>query len=189
MSYNCSDCNAPYTVTGKYIPAFCDPCQVDRKLDIVEIITIDGSKRYKDVKEAEAALSILSCDVRLDLHNVLDLIPVETKLKYNDCCCVSFVGSTSQIRVQAAQEIKQRIQSGQIKFGALVFKRGNRRKPKEAHTYTAVGSKAWFNKCVKSNNNPIFMDDSDDHVNSVQHLLPHFNCILVNNSNVRKHLL
>lgn len=180
----CADCDASYEVKGKFVPTFCNNCIVDRKKDIVEIITPNGCTRYQNVLDAEEALGNFTANVRLDLHNVLDLIGVGEELKYNieDCCCISFVGQITPIRVQARNEIIERIKSGQIAFGALVFKRGNRRKPVEGHTFTEVGSKAWFNKHVKATwDNCIFADDSTDHVDSVKHAMPQFDCILVNN--------
>lgn len=187
----CEDCNECYQANGKYVPAFCEPCCTERKKDVVEIIVPDNVERYHDVKIAEDVLGKLSANVRLDLHNVLDTIPENATLKYNqeDCCCISFVGQTSQIRVQAKNEIIRRINSGQIAFGALIFKRGNRRNPKEINTYTVAGSKAWFNKCLQSTwTTPIFADDSNDHVQSVQYLLPDINCILINNEKQCKQL-
>ena len=190
---NCADCNTIYQASGKYVPSFCNACCTNRKKDIVEIILPDSVIQYQDIKIAEEALSKLSANIRLDLHNVLDTIDVDAKLKYNmeDCCCISFVGQTSQISIQARNEIISRIKSRQIAFGELVFKRGNRRNPTLAHQFTAAGSKAWFNQHIKytwTNNRPIFADDSNDHVDSVYYLLPHIDCILINNNKQFKQL-
>lgn len=182
MNYNCDTCGIACVAKSKYIPGYCDVCQIPRKQDIMELILPDSVIQYQDHIEAEQVLANLTANVRLDLHNVLDTVAEDYQLPYDkeECCCISFVGQTSSTRVQAKYEMIRRIESGQIKFGALVFARGNRRRPQEASTFTKIGSKAWFNMHVKATSStPIFIDDSEDHIDSVQYALPHFNCVLL----------
>ena len=68
-------------------------------------------------------------------------------------------------RIVARGYILERVKSSQIQYGALIFARGfdlgNKNK------FHDVGSKAWFVKAVSPH---IFIDDSEDHVESVKSL-------------------
>ena len=51
----------------------------------------------------------------------------------------------------------------------MVFKRGPKKDPSLCDRFHEVGSKAWVNKHLgRESENIIFVDDSDDHVYSVQ---------------------
>lgn len=154
-------------------------CHDHRKLyskDVLEIITPDGTQRFPNlnhqIKLAEEILSKLpSIDVRLDLHNVLD------KTEFNDSlvqkgitvCGISYVGNLTMTRIQARNEMRDRIESGQIAFGLLVFRRGARKgTPEERNNFHEPGSKAWANSYIPLDSNGLFVDDSIDHVESVK---------------------
>lgn len=99
-----------------------------------------------------------------DLHNVLDVINNTTSLGTNDkmlVVCCSFIGYRNEkLKSKARKDILARIDSGQINYGILVFKRGKRKRKTKM-----VGSKAWFCKLVNCN---IFFDDGVDHIESVK---------------------
>ncbi len=175
-SGNCARCNKPYEVSNKNRSApiaFCRPCRKIHSKDIIEIIT---SKLViyseKDLLQAEQALLDLpGTDIRLDYHGVLDTISEDIKLGdgSNNICCISYVGQLTTTRINAREDMMNRMKSNQISYGILVFKRGSRRFPEAGDKFVDPGSKAWANKLISSNSaNPIFIDDSTDHVRSVQ---------------------
>lgn len=106
----------------------------------------------------------------LDLHGVVDTVDPTIRLSDWPICVISFVGRSSRTREVAHDDIAQRINSGQIHCGCLVFQR-----PKysgvEIPEERLIGSKAWiineycsvipFDQCV-------FVDDGEDHVQIVQ---------------------
>jgi hypothetical protein len=186
----CTECKTAFEGSRKlYVDlAYCKPCRKKHSKDILELVTAESFQIFNSsqVDDAESALSKLEADFRLDLHKTLDTIPEDTKLP-GPSCCVSYVGQLTGTRISAREEIQRRIKTGQLLFGALVFARGSRKNPEACNTFKDVGSKAWFNLLVKSDN-PLFVDDSDDHVLSVesvgirsiqiypnQHLLPLLN--------------
>jgi hypothetical protein len=145
---------------------------------------------FTNAVEAKRQLSLTPADIRLDLHGVLDILPTNVPLVKNrndhKIACISFVGPNT--RQKAAQEIRERIATGQIDVGVLVFNRG---KGKEKCTYTEEGSKAWVNchiPCPPSHTSCIFIDDSTDHLRSTKHLNPHITCRLFN-TGIPKQLL
>lgn len=116
--------------------------------------------------EAELFLSTMPAVLRLDLHNTLDTVDPDVNI-FPSSCCISFVGRLSQRRLQARLDIQERIDTGQIKYGVLVFMRGKR-----DQVFLEDGSKAWFNRVVPTEEGlaPLFIDDSLDHIMSVQHV-------------------
>ena len=140
---------------------------------------------FETALEAKQHLSAYPATIRVDLHGVLDVIPVDTPLvTTNKIVCISFVGpNTYNV---ACKEICDRICAGQIEYGVLVFKRG---KGKNKFTFVEEVSKAWVNKHIPCNNRKcVFIDDSTDHLRSIQYLLPDMECILFN-TGIPKQLL
>lgn len=186
----CDNCKGPYELkSSTFVPiAYCSKCRSIRNKDLLELIYPNTDiKIFSKAEEAEAALLGLSSDVRLDLHKTLDTIPSTVKLPFDaaKCCCISFVGQLTDTRISARNDIIQRIKDGQIGFGALVFKRGSRKKPEEAVRFVEPGSKAWFNANLPfSAQQLIFVDDSDDHVESVKYAIPSSICILIQKDNL-----
>jgi hypothetical protein len=151
--------------------------------DICELIVRPTSSQvfaHDSLAEAEAALKELSASIRLDLHGVLNCIEPEQPLTTHDkeICVISFVGVNSDTRALARKEIQQRIETGQVKFGLLVFNRGSQKK-QDRNSYFKPGSKAWANSLIKLPGDLIgrFIDDSEDHILSVKALCPHLDCI------------
>ena len=141
--------------------------------DIVEIIHKNSTNNviytiYPDNNINNANLHLLSLnkvDIVLDLHGVLDTVTQNKMISYDSSIvCCSFVGKHSKNRISARKEISERILSGQILWGVLIFQRKRNRKNiyKICHK---DGSKAWFCKLVKAK---YFLDDSIDHVESVE---------------------
>lgn len=177
--HKCSDCGIKEVNNSSH--AFCggkDGCSKKRMNDIIEIIYMkDGNlnvDRYSmsNIDKAEEFIKNRSAMIRIDLHNVLDLIDDHTKNIVSDSSKMvgcSYVGTTTKTRLDAHNEFKKRILSGQLGWGVLVFKRGKHGNP-NANSYHEIGSKAWFNRILPFEDNAIFLDDSDDHVKSVHSL-------------------
>ena len=120
------------------------------------------------IEEAETLLKNLTADIRLDLHNILDLINNEYKFSVDKpICCISFVGKFSKIRLLAKKEINERITNNQIEFGILVFARNH---SKNKNKFTDIGSKAWVNNNLKYGDKALFIDDGYDHIKSTDSL-------------------
>ena len=136
---------------------------------LIDIIHASTQCTYMNPVEAERHLSVNPANIRMDLHGVLDILPKDVALvknrEVNRIVCISFVGKNT--RDEAAKDIQDRIQTGQIDYGVLVFKRG---KGKDRFTYTEEGS----------NGPAIFIDDSTDHLRSTKHLRPDMTCTLFN---------
>ena len=156
--------------------------------DIVEIIFMRNNeiihKIFKNVETAENILKKYSSDIRLDLHGVTDITKPDTELiqkdkrKSHTISIISYVGKTSETRMLARQEVKNRIKTGQIDFGVLIFKRCKRDQSGK-NTYHECGSKAWVNNFIQTQTKAIFIDDSEDHVNSVKSMnIDNLNSIL-----------
>jgi hypothetical protein len=99
----------------------------------------------------------------LDFHGVTDLFNPVEKISYLPTIIISFVGRNSSKRKIVHEEIVARIKSGQVYLGALVFSR----------TYEAglVGTKEWIISAIRAithNQMIYFIDDSDDHIESVR---------------------
>ena len=155
---------------------FCGPCRKIRGKDILELIEVKNGNvithifQDNQINDAEIMLENMTADIRLDLHKTLDTISTNTQFslkKETSFCCVSYVGQLTTTRISAKDDIIQRIKTGQLSFGALVFKRGPHKDPIMANNFTVPGSKAWFNLHLKYTNCPLFVDDSEDHVLSV----------------------
>lgn len=134
---------------------------------ICEIVTSDGVLVFDNVDALKKTLKKLdfvkNVPLRLDLHDVLDTTEPDEMLSKSRICGISYVGRRSKLRIDAQNEFKDRISKNQILFGVLVFKRG-----KDKHTpFMDVGSKAWFNILLDNSCDPLFIDDSLDHVVSV----------------------
>lgn len=171
VTAECDHCKNEYQTSGKTrIPiVYCKECRSKRQDDILEYVTVNNFQIFteKQLADAEKFLKKQKANVRLDLHKTLNTISVNTKLPTDSTCCVSYVGCLTATRVDAREEIMERIQKGQIQFGVLVFKRGNP-KNENRNSFTEIGSKAWFNSLVRSDVDiPLFIDDSEDHVLSV----------------------
>lgn len=180
--YKCVQCDSGYTVSGKNRVqiVYCKSCRKLRQSDILEYITKDSLKIYSEANSDAAFVLLmrLKSDLRLDLHNTLDTIHVNTQLPIKNACCISYVGCLTETRIKAREEIMERINSGQIQFGFLIFRRGTQKK-NNLNTFTEIGSKAWVNEGLNRSyeighngqeiiDTPIFIDDSDDHVASVR---------------------
>ena len=150
-------------------------CREKMRDDILEVAYRDEesgeikSVLFKKDKplEAEELLQKLKADVVFDMHNVLDILPHDEILfdsKYNKrLVCCSYVGAESYgLRTRTLADIKRRIESGQIHWGALVFRRehGN-------GEYHKRGSKAWLCRQTGAQH---FIDDGIDHIESVESL-------------------
>jgi hypothetical protein len=177
-SVECAECNQPYKTSNKTrVPvAFCKPCRKIRGKDLLTLIRfVHKSKKvqievvnYSDQDIAEKQLSMLTSDLRLDLHKTLDTISPSIKFPMGYVCCVSYVGRLTKTRIEAQRDIINRMQKNQITFGALVYNRGSE-KSGNRNDFTEPGGKAWFNRLVNSNiSEPLFVDDSEDHVLSVR---------------------
>jgi len=175
--YKCVQCECEYCVSGKNRVqiVYCKSCRKLRQADILEYITKDSLKIYSESDAGTILLLLirLKSDLRLDLHNTLDTIPINIQLPIKNACCISYVGCLTETRIKAREEIMERIHSGQIQFGFLVFRRGTDKK-NNINTFTEIGSKAWVNEGLNHNPNnivdmttPLFIDDSEDHVASV----------------------
>jgi hypothetical protein len=174
---------------GSYAPI--GYCKKHRKLyskDIVEIVLPDKIYRYKKhhLKDAEQLLSTLVADVRLDLHGVLDLTEYDFKLTDNPntvICGISYMSNITATRVLAREEFLDRMKKGQISFGVLNFKRGTKsNNQEEKESFREPGSKAWVNNLISFGkyNKAVFIDDSNDHVKSVNSLnMPNLESILL----------
>lgn len=171
ITVECENCGNDFQTSGKtrICVVYCKGCRPLRQTDILEYITDESFTIFteKQLTVAENLLKSLTSDVRLDLHKTLDTLSPNTKLPTKNNCCVSYVGNLTVTRITAREDIMERIGTGQIDFGVLVFKRGSY-KSEERNSFTEVGSKAWFNRLVQSTNEcAVFIDDSEDHVLSV----------------------
>lgn len=154
------------------------------KNDIVEIIfKKDGEINYKIFKNIQLAETILQkyyANIRLDYHGVVDKTQIDQKLtdnKNNKICVISYVGKYSDKRLSTRLDIINRIKSGQVDFGILIFKRC--REFPQCNVFHQEGSKAWANKFIKMSDKAIFLDDSEDHYHSVKNLnIPNLKSIL-----------
>ena len=190
MQRECTDCLSPFELSSEKSPVtYCKKCRTSRLKDILEVITLDDtsggiiSKYFHDEQAAIAELQLFCANIRLDLHKTLDTISPDQPLsvpKESSVCCISYVGNITLTRTQARLDISNRIKTEQIKFGALVFKRGPHKDPHLSHNFTETGSKHWFNKHLPyvPTEKVIFIDDSKDHTDSVC-LLPHVKSILL----------
>ena len=156
--------------------------------DVIEFITLrDGipvSTVFTQVEEAmeflKELLLFFCIQVILDLHGVMDLTDVTPFLLGNSVCGLSYVGHTiyedkKSMRVTARETMGERIQSGQLAFAILVFKRGSKIKNPATGNYeliTEQGSKAAVVMFIQEviGKHCLFMDDSKDHILSTKQL-------------------
>jgi hypothetical protein len=126
--------------------------------------------------EEEEAISYLASHpavLRLDLHGVLDCLLPTIPIANIPIVCISFVGPNTHI--VAKEDIQRRIQTGQITYGVLVFKRG---RGKDAKQFVEAGGKAWVNRHIPPMEPTLFVDDSKDHIRSTQFVVPSVMCML-----------
>jgi hypothetical protein len=148
----------------------------------------------ENLGEAIDELSKFSANVRLDMADVLDILPTDhqiftdDKRANNKICSISWIGIKStgkapeekstdsdkiDIIYKTRESIKKRILSGQIDFGIICFERG----VKGTTTTVKSGSKAWLNKILKnykptsSSKQAFFIDDSSDHIESLNEIM------------------
>ena len=154
--------------------------------DVIEFITLcDGIPVSTVFTQAEEAMEFLKelllffcIQVILDLHGVMDLTDVTPFLHGNSVCGLSYVGhtiGTKSMRVKARETLGERIQSGQLAFAILVFKRGSKIKNPATGNYeliTEQGSKAAVVMFIQEviGKHCLFMDDSKDHILSTKQL-------------------
>jgi len=174
----CNNCLKPISSNTRGI--YCHDCFNIRKRDICEIINNSGSHLFNSSNLNELQSYITnSIVVRLDLHGVLDTIPHNHIFDNSDnICCISFVGSTTKTRLSARNDISRRL-GHQLSFGVLVFSRGGSK-------FHNIGSKAWINSIIPLpiNTKGIFIDDSNDHYESVKSCnILNLNSHLYNKSN------
>jgi hypothetical protein len=151
----------------------------------------------ENLSEATEELSKLSANIRLDMGDVLDILPDDysifdgEKRENNKICSLSWVGikstgkppeegSSASDRVdtifKTRESIKKRILSGQIDFGIILFERGDKNE-KSFLTTIKPGSKAWLNKnlnnfkATDSGKKAFFIDDSIDHIVSLTEIM------------------
>jgi hypothetical protein len=148
---------------------YCDSCYNNRKNDICEYIDSNGISHYitkGNISNFPTLIGSKPIQIRLDLHGALDLVSSDVIFRdANICCCISYVGSTTKTRLLAKKEILSRL-GKQISCGFIIFKRG---RGKTLNTFYDVGGKAWINDLIPIDltKKAIFVDDSDDHINSV----------------------
>ena len=93
-------------------------------------------------------------------------------------CVISYVGRNSNMRIPLREDIMRRIETGQVDFGIIVFKRCL--EPILCDKYYDTGSKAWINSLLGTLGNAIFIDDAEDHYNSVKSMnIPNVKAILL----------
>lgn len=147
----------------------CKACVKSKKVGSVLMsgyINTDTGVQYVEFSkhqqaEAEALLKTLSETLVIsDLHGVWDLFDINEKPPVTNVVVVSFVGKLSNTRIDAQEDIEIRVKDGTIKAGFCVFERKD-------PPFLAPGSKAWFAKQLKLAPSAFFIDDSEDHVESV----------------------
>jgi len=176
----CDNCNTKFFSTNKKV-AYCKSCYKERSADICELVGIgnaissnNNSNETNDpsqisliitknnVGQLDNLIGSKEILIRLDLHGVLDTLSRDVEFPCPEkICCISFVGSTTETRIQARQEIIKRL-GKQILYGVLVFARG---RSKNKNNFYDIGGKAWINSIIPTNKKfkSVFVDDSDDH--------------------------
>lgn len=183
----CCFCSTSFKSSRRHA---CYQCVTNHEDDLYEYIYPTDSETCSFdifVDEQNPPFKGRKMDVIYDLHNVLDTISPTEKL-CNDftlpSCVVSYVGKATSTRLSAREEIMNRIQSGQVEFGVLVFKRSYR----GSRITTEPGTKAWFISQLDTFERCIFLDDSKDHIDSVNSLrIPKLKTIYLTDHNKLKH--
>lgn len=156
---------------------------MNKTTDLIEIIDNKCECEiytFGQLEQVEERLRNMEFDIRLDLEGVLTLFQhnhiFDNKVSK---CIISFVGKYSHTRSEARVDVQRRIQSGQVDYGFLIFRRCNNRR----RIYHEVGSKAWLNNLFRLENVGIFIDDSLDHIISVNNLnIPNLETLHINNT-------
>lgn len=145
----------------------------------LEIVDSCGIHLYTDPALAVRYFQQTPIDLRLDLHGVLDVLACDTPIPcFSKVVCISYIGSReSPVYAEAVSEIQQRIKTGQIEYGVLVFSRG---RGSEKHKYCEEGSKAWVNQQIPGHSGCVFIDDSMDHLRSTHLLSSDIKCVQFN---------
>lgn len=182
----CDNCNTKFFSTNRSV-AYCKSCYKERSRDICELVGIgntlsstssnsnDSGKPNQvsliitknNVDQLENLIGSKEILIRLDLHGVLDTLSHDVEFPCPETiCCISFVGSTTETRIQARKEMIKRL-GKQILYGVLVFARG---KSKNKNTFYNIGGKAWINSIIPTNKKfkSVFVDDSIDHYMSTK---------------------
>lgn len=145
---------------------------------IVTIITPGVTSTFHDVYSAEYLLETLdSIDVILDFHGVVDLLPNTYNFKNcmdnKNIAILSFVGRKTSMYEKTCNTITSYVNNNQVDMGILVFNRG-----KKGEICTEPGSKAWVISKINQGQEIRFIDDSIDHIESIQSLnLPNLELI------------
>jgi len=180
----CNNCGTSYFCANGRV-AYCKSCYKERSKDICELVGIgnalvsENSNEPRELNQVSIIITKNNVDqlenligskeilIRLDLHGVLDTLSHDIEFPCPETiCCISYVGSTTETRIQARNEMIKRL-SNQILYGVLVFARG---KNKNKSTFYDIGSKAWINSIIPTgkNSKSVFVDDSDDHYMSTK---------------------
>lgn len=153
----------------------CYDCFINRRDDLIEILhEKDNQMQFRiftvdQINEAEKFLSELCVeyiDTVVDFDRVLDTIEDWRGFTKNVVVCLH-ANKFNESRIEAREKIWDRIESEQIKWGCMIFKRGSYDDVKNSNNFTEEGSKAWVCSIVKPR---LFIDDCWDHVNSVSSL-------------------
>jgi hypothetical protein len=117
----------------------------------------------------------------LDFHGVTDLVAdvseeISPQHKY-PICVVSYVGPFGEIRDKTRENLKQRVASGQIKMGIMVFKKLRDPNERDIPPIEFVASKRHavelllkYNAGLTTSGRILFVDDSKDNVATVDSL-------------------
>lgn len=150
----------------------------------MEIIYQNSTKRFNNAElTKECFLGLPKSNLRLDYHGIVDTLPKDFDI--SDCAVISYVGTRT---LEKTRKILEGLaSSNKIKFGVLVFKRGLG--PGE-NEFVEVGSKAWVCSCLEFDGYAIFLDDSHDHVNSVNFIgIPNHEAIQTGGSATKKKII
>lgn len=138
---------------------------------IVTVIFENKERNFKvkEYDELKKFISTLNIPIRLDLHGVLDTIDSETDLgNYQNICCISYVGINSNLVPHVKNEMYTRIENKQIYCGFIVYSKGRN---ELKYKFTMKGSKADLNRLISHNGIALFIDDSEDHIESTKFLM------------------
>lgn len=152
----------------------CYNCYMSRKDDLIEILhKKEDAYQYTifnvdQVEEAEKFISELCkkdpINSVVGLEGVLNTVEDWRGFTKSVAVC-EHVNKLSLARVNAREDIWNRIEKEQIVWGCLIFNRGPYKDMKKSNNFTEKGSKAWVCSLV---NPEMFIDCHWDHINSVK---------------------